>query len=84
MTRSDFLALLPAMCHGASIAPGKRTSLGVYYGMREIWAVLLTDMSGDTDKAWRLTHSQWEAIHPKHGSKARWVRENITPTVQRL
>lgn len=27
MTRSEFLDLLPAMCHGASIEPGKRTSL---------------------------------------------------------
>ena len=45
-----------------------------------IWTVLLTDMPGQCPSAWTMQIGEYWKIQPKHGTRERWIRENLKPT----
>ena len=48
----------------------------------EMWTVLLTDMPGQCPQAWRMSVGYYFQIMPKHGTRERWIRENLPPTYE--
>lgn len=79
---NQFLAQLPAECQTLSIAPRHRVALQHFIvSDGTVWVVLLTTMPGDRPKAWHLTRRDYWSLQPKHGTRDRYVRENIEPTI---
>lgn len=76
------LAQLPAECQHLSIAPRHKVLLDHVPVGGDMWVVLLTDMPGDCDKAWRMTKRDYWGIQTLHESRDRWVRNRYKPTFQ--
>lgn len=74
--------LLPVECQSLTIAPRHKVLLEHVPVGNEMWVVLLTDMPGDNDKAWRLTKKGYWNLQPKHESRDRYVRAWIQPTFE--
>ena len=81
MTNDEFLQLLPEGCR-PTIAPRHKMIL-VHYPLPDgtVWVVLLTTMPGDSSKAWHMTKREYWSIQPKHGTRDRYIRENMQPTI---
>ena len=45
-----------------------------------MWTVLLTEMPGQCPSAWTMPIGEYWKIQPKHGTRERWIRENLKPT----
>ena len=78
----DFISQLPLQCQGLTIQPRHRVALEHFAVDDDIWVVLLTFMPGDSNKAWRLSKWQYWNLQPKHGTRDRYVRENLPPTIE--
>lgn len=76
------LSLLPPECRHLSIAPRHKVLLEHVPVGGDMWVVLLTDMPGDRDKAWRMTKREYWDIQTLHESRDRWVRNRFQPTFQ--
>lgn len=76
------LTQLPAECQHLSIAPRHKVLLEHVPVGGDMWVVLLTDMPGDRDKAWRMTKRDYWGIQTLHESRDRWVRNRFEPTFQ--
>ena len=81
MTNDEFLQLLPEGCR-PTIAPRHKMIL-VHYPLPDgtVWVVLLTTMPGDSSKAWHMNKREYWSIQPKHGTRDRYIRENMQPTI---
>ena len=76
------LTQLPAECQGLTIAPRHKVLLTHQAIGGDMWVILLTDMPGDRDKAWRMTKRDYWNIQTLHESRDRWVRNRFEPTFQ--
>ena len=82
MTTADLLSQLPDECRPV-VKPRHKVALEHY--LREdgtVWVVLVTRMPSDSSKAWHMTKGEYFRIQPKHGTRDRWIRENMPPTLQ--
>ena len=78
----DFKKQLPECCWFIEIQPRHKVELEhARTDDGHIWVVLLTTMPGDCCKAWKLTKGEYWQIQPKHGTRDRYIRENMTPTL---
>lgn len=77
----NFINLLPTECAGLAIQPGHRMLLTHQKVGTDMWVVLLTRMPGDHCKAWKMPLQEYWALEPKHGTRDRYVRENLVPEV---
>lgn len=78
----ELLRQLPAECQSLVIEPRHKVALDHFLmedGM--VWVVLLTDMPGDSPKAWHLTKREYWGLQPKHGTRDRYIRENFKPAL---
>lgn len=73
---------LPAECQHLEIAPRHKVLLEHVPVGNEMWVVLLTDMQGDNDKAWRMTKKEYWDLQPKHECRDRYVRAWMEPIFQ--
>lgn len=78
---NNFIKLLPTECAGLAILPGHRMLLTHQKVGTDMWVVLLTRMPGDHCKAWKISLKDYWALEPKHGTRDRYVRENLEPTI---
>lgn len=78
----NFLKQLPEACQALTIAPKHRVALTHFTVGDSVWVVLLTRMPGDSNKAWRLTRGEYWQLMPKHGTRDRFIRENMVPTIE--
>lgn len=79
---TQLLEMLPEELRQLSILPRHKTLLTRRRIGEWIWIVLLTEMPGQKPMAWKLTPQHYYSINPKHGSRERWVRENLPPDFQ--
>ncbi len=82
MTTADLLSQLPEDCRPV-VKPRHKVALE-HYLMPDgfVWVVLVTMMPGDSSKAWHMSRGDYFGIRPKHGTRDRWVRENMPPTLR--
>lgn len=80
---NDFIELLPKECQAIQITPRHKVALEHFFtaGNDDVWVVLLTKMPGDCPKAWHMTRREYWSIQPKHGTRDRWIRENMQPSI---
>ena len=82
MNNSELLRQLPAECQALSIEPRHKVALEHFFlNDGTVWVVLLTKMPGDCPKAWRMSRREYWELNPKHGTRDRYIRENIPPTL---
>ena len=72
---------LPEQCRSLAIAPRHKVAFEHFFVGDVVWIVLLTDMPGQKDSAWRLSRKDYWAIQSLHESRDRWVRNRIEPTI---
>lgn len=72
---------LPAFCQDIQIKPNHKVELTHRISGNEVWVILLTIMPGKNSLAWRMNKTEYFRIMPKHGTRDRWIRENVTPTI---
>lgn len=82
MNNASLISKLPKECQTLQIKPRHKVALE-HFAISDgtIWIVLLTSMPGDFPKAWHMTKQEYWKIQPKHGTRDRWIRENIPPTI---
>lgn len=78
----EFVGRLPAECRGISIPPRCRTVLQHFEVGKEMVVVLLTKMPGDRCRAWRMKIWEYWQLRPRYGSRDRYIRENMPPTME--
>lgn len=80
---NDFISQLPVECQALKIEPRHKVALDHFFTAEDadVWVVLLTTMPGDCPKAWHLTRREYWSIQPKHGTRDRYIRENLEPTI---
>jgi hypothetical protein len=78
----EFLSQLPEECQDIKIEPRHKVALHHRTVGNDIWVVLLTTMPGDNNKAWKLRKGEYWQLGPKHGTRDRWIRENLPPLVE--
>lgn len=76
------LEKLPDELRHLSIEPGHKMLLTRWRLGNDVWVVLLTLMPGQKPMAWKLSPGEYYKINPKHGSRERWIRENLAPTIE--
>lgn len=79
---NDFKEQLPAECRAITIEPRHRTALQHVRVGGSVWVVLLTAMPGQRCQAWRLGVGEYWGLQPRYGSRDRFVRENMQPTLE--
>jgi len=83
MNNAALLSKLPAECQALSIEPRHKVALDHFLLVDgTVWVVLLTRMPGDCPKAWHMTKREYWSIQPKHGTRDRYIRENMQPTIR--
>jgi hypothetical protein len=80
---NSFINMLPPTINraGLVVKTGCRTLLTHVWDGDSVWVILLTAMPGKRCQAWQMTRSAYLNIVPKYGSRDRWVRENMQPTI---
>lgn len=78
----DFVGRLPAECRGISIQSRCRTALQHFEVGNDMVVVLLTKMPGDRCRAWRMRKCEYWHLQPRYGSRDRYIRENMPPTME--
>lgn len=74
--------MLPEQLRNLEIEPRHKVMLVSRRIDREMWTVLLTEMPGQSPRAWKMSAGDYFAILPKHGTRERWIRENLPPTYE--
>lgn len=83
MTTEEMTRLLPEECQHITIAPRHKMILcHIFTSDNSVWVVLLTRMPGDSSKAWHMPREEYWKIQPKHGTRDRYIREQIRPTLE--
>ena len=79
----SFIQRLPPCSRSVAIKPRCKTDLTHHYAPDgSVWVVLLTEMPGKRCQAWHLSRADYYSLEPKHGSRDRFVREHMQPTIE--
>ena len=79
----SFIQRLPPCSRAVAIKPRCKTDLTHHYAPDgSVWVVLLTEMPGKRCQAWHLSRADYYSLEPKHGSRDRFVREHMQPTLE--
>ena len=74
------LTMLPQELKDLIIEPRHKVLLVSRKVGAMMWTVLLTEMPGQCPSVWTMPISEYWNIQPKHGTRERWIRENLKPT----
>lgn len=79
----SFIQRLPTCSQHVAIQPRCKTDLSHHFDTDgSVWVVLLTEMPGKRCQAWHLSRADYYSLEPKHGSRDRFVREHMQPTIE--
>lgn len=76
------MTYLPNELQDLKIQPNHKVLLTHRRINNDIWVVLLTNMPGQSDKAWKLHVNDYYNINSLHESYDRWVRNRLKPTFE--
>ena len=74
------LAMLPQELKGLKIEERHKVLLVSKKVGAMMWTVLLTEVRGQCPSAWGMAIGEYWKIQRKHGTRGRWIRENLRPT----
>ena len=79
----SFIQRLPPCSQHVAIKPRCKTDLSHHFAPDgTVWVVLLTEIPGKRCQAWHLSRADYYSLEPKHGSRDRFVREHMEPTIE--
>lgn len=82
MSEQEFLSQLPVECQDIQIRPRCKVALEHRTTEGDVWVVLLTRMPNQPSRAWKLSKGEYYRLMPKHGTRDRYIRENMQPTIE--